>query len=116
MPSTHFSTRCLPFPVFFFFLFGARWLLEALWLAWRNGLLGRIGALLCGVVGSALRGARLPQSGAIASRMCTTSIRSHVVSTVTVGLEQSFDVSVTTRIYAGIFPEFLQLGTFLDAA
>lgn len=39
-----------------------------------------------------------------------------MVSTVTVGLEQSFDVSVTTRIYAGIFPEFLQLGTFLDAA
>ena len=26
-----------------------------------------------------------------------------MVSTVTVGLEQSFDVSVTTRIYAGIF-------------
>jgi hypothetical protein len=39
-----------------------------------------------------------------------------MVSTVTVGLEQSFDVSVTTRIYAGIFPEFLQLGTLLDAA
>ncbi|MBV4145954.1 hypothetical protein [Bifidobacterium longum] len=26
-----------------------------------------------------------------------------MVSTVTVGLEQSFDVSVTTRVYAGIF-------------
>ena len=44
-----------------------------------TALLGRMGALLCGVAGSALRGARLPQSGAIASRMCTTSIRSHGV-------------------------------------
>ncbi|ALE08908.1 Hypothetical protein RY67_855 [Bifidobacterium longum subsp. infantis] len=39
-----------------------------------------------------------------------------MVSTVTVGLEQSFDVSVTTRVDTGIFPEFLQLGTLLDAA